>query len=259
MIRRSLEDPHWGDWYEPKTISGVVTRALAAGLNESVSITATDLNQPMLDHAEAMGTAGPVEWQQADVMNLPFPDASFDVVVCQFGVMFFPDKVAAHAEVARVLRPGGTYLFTVWDAIEQNEFVHVVERSLAELFPSDPPRFMSRTPHGYHDDAVLRADLAMCGGFASVTIDTVDAHSRAATCHIPARAYLEGTPLRAEVEALDPNGLAVALEVSAAALTQRFGSVDPVGKIRGFVVTATKSGLLPTVQSGFLSDIEPRE
>lgn len=193
--------------------SGVVTRALAAGLNESVSITATDLNQPMLDHAE----------------------------------------------VARVLRPGGTYLFSVWDAIEQNEFVHVVERSLAELFPSDPPRFMSRTPHGYHDDAVLRADLAMCGGFASVTIDTVDAHSRAATCHIPARAYLEGTPLRAEVEALDPNGLAVALEVSAAALTQRFGSVDPVGKIRGFVVTATKSGLLPTVESGFLADIEPRE
>jgi ubiquinone/menaquinone biosynthesis C-methylase UbiE len=221
--------------------SGIVTRAMAAGLNESASITATDLNQPMLDHAEAVGTAAPVEWQQADVMNLPFPDASFDVVICQFGVMFFPNKVAAHAEVARVLRPGGTYLFSVWDAIEQNEFVHVVEQALAELFPSNPPRFMSRTPHGYYDDGMLRADLAVSGGFPSVTIHAVDAHSRAATADIPAKAYLEGTPLLSEIEACDPDGLAAALEVSTAAIAQRFGSVDPVGKIRGFVITATKA------------------
>jgi ubiquinone/menaquinone biosynthesis C-methylase UbiE len=221
--------------------SGVVTRAMAAGLLESVAITATDLNQPMLDHAAATGTAAPVTWRQADVMNLPFPDASFDVVVCQFGVMFFPDKVAAHAEVARVLRPGGNYLFSVWDSIEHNEFVRVVEQALTELFPSNPPMFMSRTPHGYFDDATLRDDLAASGAFASVSIDAVDAHSRAATADLAAKAYLEGTPLQAEIRACDPAGLATALDVSTAAIAQHFGAVDPVGKIRGFVVTATKT------------------
>jgi ubiquinone/menaquinone biosynthesis C-methylase UbiE len=229
------------DLLEVAAGSGVVTRALAAGLSESVAITATDLNQPMLDHAQTVGTAMPVEWQQADVMSLPFPNASFDVVVCQFGVMFFPDKIAAHGEVARVLRPGGTYVFSVWDAIEQNEFVHVVEQALAELFPPNPPRFMSRTPHGYFDDSTLRNDLAATDAFASVTIDAVDAQSRARTPDVAAKAYLEGTPLLSEIEACDPNGLAEALKVSTTAIAERFGAVDPVGKIRGFVVTATNA------------------
>lgn len=221
--------------------SGVVTRAMAAGLAESTAITATDLNQPMLDHAQSVGTSTPVVWQQADVMNLPFPDASFDVVVCQFGVMFFPDKVAAHTEVARVLRPGGTYLFSVWDTIETNEFAHEVERALVDMFPDDPPMFMSRTPHGYFDDATLRGDLATTGSYPSVTIDVVDAFSRAATSEIVAKAYVEGTPLLAEINARDPKGLQAALTTSAEAIARRFGTADPVGRLRGFVVTATKA------------------
>ena len=95
--------------------TGAVTRLMASLLPESVSITATDLSQPMIDRAMTVGTARPVCWQAADVMALPFDDASFDAVVCQFGAMFFPDRAAAYAEVARVLQPNGTFLFNVWD------------------------------------------------------------------------------------------------------------------------------------------------
>jgi ubiquinone/menaquinone biosynthesis C-methylase UbiE len=97
--------------------TGVVTRALTRTLPASTSIVATDLNQAMLDRARAVGTAYPVEWRTADALALPFPDRSFDAVVCQFGVMFFPDKPRAYAEARRVLRPGGAFVFNVWDSL----------------------------------------------------------------------------------------------------------------------------------------------
>ena len=106
--------------------TGVVTRQLAEMLPPGVSIVATDLNQTMLDEAAAIGTSRPVEWRQADALHLPFPDAFFDVVVCQFGVMFFPDKARAFAEARRVLRSGGQFIFNVWDRIEHNDFADTV-------------------------------------------------------------------------------------------------------------------------------------
>src|SRR6185369_2662198 len=102
--------------------TGVVTRRLAASLPKECAIVATDLNPPMIEQAKAIGTARAVEWRQADAMKLPFGDAEFDAVVCQFGVMFFPDKAHAFAEARRVLKPGGTFLFNAWDRIEDNEF-----------------------------------------------------------------------------------------------------------------------------------------
>ncbi|HYG53824.1 MAG TPA: class I SAM-dependent methyltransferase, partial [Burkholderiales bacterium] len=176
--------------------TGVVTRAMSAALPESVSIVATDLNQAMIDHAAAVGTRRAVEWRQADAMKLPFADASFDAVLCQFGVMFFPDKAAAFAEARRVLRPGGAYVFNAWDRIEENEFADVVTNALATVFPSDPPRFLARTPHGYHDVRLIARDLAAGGFRASPRIDTVAARSRAESPRIPAVAYCQGTPLR---------------------------------------------------------------
>src|SRR2546423_1967255 len=152
--------------------TGVVTRAMAHTLAASADIVATDLNQKMLDRAAEVGTVRPVRWQQADAMRLPFDDARFDVVVCQFGVMFFPDKVAAYAEARRVLRHGGTLLFNAWDRIEQNEFADAVTVTLAEVFPDDPPRFMARTPHGYFDTAAIRRDL-VAAGFTAPRIETV--------------------------------------------------------------------------------------
>src|SRR5688572_14145017 len=106
--------------------TGVVTRTLASVLPESVAIVATDLNQPMLDQASAVGTKRPVEWRRADAMQLPFADGEFDAVVCQFGVMFFPEKAKAVSEVRRVLRSGGVFIFNVWDRLEENEFADTV-------------------------------------------------------------------------------------------------------------------------------------
>ena len=217
--------------------TGVVTRAMAAALPGDAHIVATDLNQAMLDEAASIGAARPVEWQRADAMALPFTDASFDLVVCQFGVMFFPDKPKAHAEARRVLRDGGTLLFNAWDRIEKNEFADVVTASVGTLFPADPPRFLARTPHGYHDTAAIARDVAS-GGFEGVPrIDTVSARSRADDARIPAVAYCQGTPLRNEIEARDPGGLGAATDVAAAAMTRRYGPGPVDGLIQAHVVS----------------------
>jgi SAM-dependent methyltransferase len=216
--------------------TGVVTRALAAALPASVPIVATDLNPAMLERAAAVGAARPVEWRQADAMQLPFPDGSFDAVVCQFGVMFFPDKPKAFAEARRVLRPGGVFVFNVWDRIADNEFTDVATTALEPLFPTDPPRFMARTPHGYHDTATIVRDLAAGGFTAPPAIETVTARSRAASARIAAMAICEGTPLRGEIEARDPAGLQAATDAAEQALIRRFGSGAIDGKIQAHVV-----------------------
>lgn len=217
--------------------TGVVTRALAADLDASVEITASDLNPDMIAHAESVGTSRPVDWRRADVMQLPFRESSFDVVVCQFSAMFFPDRAKAYAEIKGVLREGGTFLFNVWDAIADNEFAAVVTDAVGELFPDDPPQFLARTPHGYHDETTIRSDLA-AGGFTSVTIEAVEHRSRAATADVPAIAYCQGTPLRNELERRDPARLHEATAHATRRLTERFGPTDLDGKIRGFVITA---------------------
>lgn len=223
--------------------TGAVTRALALALPPHSEIVATDLNAPMLARAQSVGTTRPVHWQAADALALPFDDASFDAVVCQFGVMFFPDKPAAHAEARRVLRPGGALFFNVWDDIEYNEFTDVATRALAALYPDDPPRFMARTPHGYgRVDAVVR-DL-VAGGFAreSITLETVTENSRAASPTFAAIAICQGTPLRSEIEARARSGasLAEATASAAAAIAARFGEGPVKGLIRAHVVMARR-------------------
>ena len=137
--------------------SGVVTRALAPKLSPDASYVVTDLNQPMLDYAATRQEPdNRITWRKADAQALPFEDAAFDLVCCQFGVMFFPDRPSAYREARRVLKPGGCFLFNAWDRIEENVFADDVTNALAEFFPNDPPRFMARTPHGYHDTALIR-------------------------------------------------------------------------------------------------------
>jgi SAM-dependent methyltransferase len=217
--------------------TGVVTRAMASALPQSATIVATDLNQAMLDQAAAVGTKRPVEWRQADAMQLPFADESFDAVVCQFGAMFFPDKAKAFAEARRVLKPGGVFIFNVWDRIGENEFAETVTRALESVFPLDPPRFMARTPHGYHDRRAIERDLADGGFTRPPRIDTIAARSRAASPRIPAIAYCQGTPLRNEIEARDAARLGEATDVAAQAIAERFGEGAVDGKIQAHVVT----------------------
>jgi len=219
--------------------TGVVTRHMADQLPADVSIVATDLNQAMLDHAMSVGTSRPVTWQQADAMKLPFGDDAFDAVVCQFGVMFFPDKAAAFAEMRRVLRPGGTLLFNVWDRIEDNEFAECVTQAMAGLFPDDPPRFFVRVPHGYYDQATI-ADALLRGGFTDpASFDTVTCESKAESARVVATALCQGTPLRNEIEARDASSLSKATDIAAAAISERFGTGPVSAKMQAIVVAAS--------------------
>jgi ubiquinone/menaquinone biosynthesis C-methylase UbiE len=217
--------------------TGMVTRAMAKALPPTVEIIATDLNQPMLDYAAAQPGVERVTWRQADAQALPFPDGSFDVVACQFGMMFLPDRAAGYREARRVLRPGGRFLFNVWDRIEDNELADVVTAALGTMFPHDPPRFLARTPHGYHDTTAI-TDALRQAGFSRVETETITKRSGAASPRDPAIGFCQGTPLRGEIEARAPERLEEATDVAAAAVAARFGAGPIDGKIRAHVFTA---------------------
>ncbi|CAN5676515.1 methyltransferase domain-containing protein [soil metagenome] len=224
---------------DPQTIletaagTGVVTRALLARC-PAVQILATDLNEPMLAVAAqsvtAEGDRSRVRWQQGDAQQLDVEDASFDVVVCQFGAMFFPDRPRAWREARRVLRPGGTVALGVWDSLDTNDFARVVQDALVAAAPDEPLLFMGRTPHGLHDEQQLRAELA-AAGFGSTQADWVDGVSRS-TAAEAALAYCQGTPLRGMLAthgSLDPD---LATRIGTDALLTAYGSGAIEGRIR---------------------------
>jgi ubiquinone/menaquinone biosynthesis C-methylase UbiE len=219
--------------------TGVVTRATAAALSRDTRYVATDLNQPMLDYAKSQQSGDTrISWRQADAQQLPFDDAEFEVVCCQFGAMFFPDRIKAYREAKRVLKPGGLFIFNVWDRIEENVFAANVTEALAQLFPDDPPRFLARTPHGYHDIELIRSEL-QAAGFKNVEIQTKAEKSRAASPRHPAVAYCQGTPLRNEIEGNSAGTLEVATDHAAKLIAARHGTGEVFAKIQAHVVTAT--------------------
>ena len=227
------------DVLETAAGSGVVTRALAPGLRGDASYTVTDLNQPMLDYAASQQPPDTrITWRQADALALPFEDEAFDLVCCQFGAMFFPDRVSGYREARRVLKRGGHFLFSVWDRIEENVFADDVTNALARIFPNDPPRFMARTPHGYHDTALIRRELEDAG-FSHVAIETRAEQSRASSAYIVAVAYCQGTVLRNEIEAREAGALQSATDYTASAIAERHGSGEVAAKIQAHVIMAS--------------------
>jgi SAM-dependent methyltransferase len=216
--------------------TGVVSRALAEALPGS-AIISTDLNQAMLDYAAKRSDASNLRWQQADALALPFADGQFDSVVCQFGVMFFPDRVAAYREARRVLASGGRFLFNTWDRIEENEIPMAVSDAVASLFPDDPPSFLRRTPHGYYQLDVIRTELADAG-FGTVDIETIAKRSRAQSARDPAIAFCQGSPLRNELEQRDARRLGEAIETATSAVAGRYGASNIDGRIQAHVIDA---------------------
>ncbi len=218
--------------------TGVVTRALAPKLSSDASYTVTDLNQPMLDYAASrQAPDSRITWQQADAMALPFENASFDLVCCQFGAMFFPNRTNAYREARRVLKPGGHFLFNVWDRIEENVFANDVTNALAKFFPNDPPRFLTRTPHGYYDTALIRSELDNAG-FSRVVIGTRTEQSRSSSPRIPAVAFCQGTVLRSEIEARDAAKLHAATDFAESVIAAKHGNGAVAAKIQAHVILA---------------------
>ncbi len=219
-----------GDVLETAAGTGVVTRALRGRL-PMAAITATDLNEAMLVEAQQYSGGLPsVDWQRADAQALPFEDASFDVVVCQFGVMFFPEKHAGFGEARRVLRSGGRFVFNVWDSLEVNHFGAVVHRVVTEAAPESPPEFLARTPYGYFDRDRLVADLEDVG--FRVDLQVCDGVNRG-TAQDVATGFCQGTPFRNELDARPGLGATRATALVAEALAAEFGDGDVDGVIEG--------------------------
>jgi ubiquinone/menaquinone biosynthesis C-methylase UbiE len=217
--------------------TGIVTRALRKALPADVRIVATDLNEGMLKVAASRFSEPTVTFQQADAQKLPFADGFADAIVCQFGIMFVPDKGAAEREAARVLVPGGLFVFNVWDQLANNEVTLTVTRAVQALYPQDPPRFVERTPFGYFDPAAIRAEL-QAAGFQRIEIDTVELVSQAVSAEHVAIGLCQGTPLRSEIESRNPQGLAAATAAAASALESRFGAGPFENRMSALVVTA---------------------
>ena len=135
-------------------------------------------------------------------------------MVCRFGVMFYPDKVRGYREARRVLKPGGRFLFNVWDKISENHFAHSVHDALRALFGADAPDFMARTPHGYHDIVKIEEELR-AAGFASVSAEILEGVSRASAPRDVATAFCQGTPMRNDIEARYPGRLEEATQFAA--------------------------------------------
>jgi ubiquinone/menaquinone biosynthesis C-methylase UbiE len=228
-----------GEMLETAAGTGIATRAVVENLSGRISITATDLNQAMLDHAARMLDAPQVTWRQANADSLPFENGSFDAVICQFGVMFFPDKVAAYSETRRVLRPGGRFVFSVWDRLEENPLAAIVHQAVVDAFPEDPPLFLARAPYGYHDTGRIARDLREAG-FAAVEMETVTADGRAPSATDPAKGFCQGSPLRLEIEARDPQRLEEVTARAAEAVARSFGHENIVGKLQAHVVVARR-------------------
>jgi ubiquinone/menaquinone biosynthesis C-methylase UbiE len=184
-------------------------------------IVATDLNQAMLDVAAARVRSPAVTFQQADAMSLPFGDGAFDLVVCQFGAMFFPDRPGAYREARRVLKRGGLFLFNVWDSLEKNPASAAAARAVADMFPENAPSFLARVPFGYHDTARIEQELRRAG-FEEVVAETVAATSRG-SADDAATGLVFGSPLRLEIEERDAARLDEARDAAAAALRSLAG------------------------------------
>ncbi|HEY0466293.1 MAG TPA: methyltransferase domain-containing protein [Polyangiaceae bacterium] len=236
-LARRLSDLRRGTLIEVAAGTGVVTRALLKALPSDVRIVATDLNDGMLKVAASRLSAPSLSFLQADAQALPFSDGFADAIVCQFGMMFVPDKSAAQREAARVLVPGGRFVFNVWDRLAKNELSEIVARAVENLYPQDPPRFIERTPFGYFDAAAIRAELE-AAGFQRIEIDTVELVSQAPSAEYVATGICQGTPLRGEIEARDPNGLALATSAATNALAARFGLGAFENRMSALVVTA---------------------
>ena len=234
VARRAAE---WrpADILETAAGTGIVTAHLARALPEA-RLVATDLNPAMLEVARQRLDGGRVELQPADALDLPFADESFDLVVCQFGVMFYPDRVRGNAEARRVLRDGGRYLAVIWDRLEANPVGAAIHRAMAEVFPDDPPQFLARTPWGYGDPEAIERDLEKAG-FSEIEIETVEAASDPVSPADAALGLTQGSPLRAEIEA---RGVERLDEATAAAEK----AVRALG--RGDTVTAPLSALFVT-------------
>lgn len=214
--------------------TGIVTEVLVQEV-PNAEIVATDLNPAMLDVATQRIRSDRVRYRPADAQDLPFGDGEFDLVVCQFGVMFFPDKVKGNSEARRVLRDGGRYMAIIWDRLDRNPVSRTISDAIAAEFPENPPQFLARTPFGYADHDRIEDDM-LAAGFNEVHIEVFPASSPVSAADA-ATGMCQGSPLRAEIEAHGPTALEQATRAATKALSPVDQTLQPMSAL---FVTAVK-------------------
>jgi ubiquinone/menaquinone biosynthesis C-methylase UbiE len=218
--------------------TGIVTRRLREVLHNDALLVASDLHEPMLAVARAaLGSEAAVEWSQADMCELRFGDRAFDAVVCQFGLMFVADKLAAVREAHRVLEPGGSLLLTTWAPLDRNAVISVAHHTVGLVFAENPPQHLVRAPFGHGDPRELH-DLLVAGGFRDVEVDVVEKSTSAPSAHELAAGLLEGTPLGDEIRLRDAARLPSVIGAVARAIGRRFGDRPVKGQIAALVASA---------------------
>ena len=219
--------------------TGIVTRVLRDRLPATARLVATDLNEPMMESAAAKFTRNDaIEWRQADATDLPFDDGSFDAVVCQFGFMFFPDKALSAREAYRVLKPGGLFVFSVWDSLEQNPLGQIPHETIAGFFEKDPPLFY-QVPFGYHDHGEIE-HLLKNAGFRDVRVNAVSKLSGITRCEDAAKGLVHGTPMSIAIAERDASLFPEIEKAVAGALEKHFGSPTFQAPMRAVVAEARK-------------------
>jgi ubiquinone/menaquinone biosynthesis C-methylase UbiE len=220
--------------------TGVATRRLLEALPKDSRITATDLNEPMLDQARLrVGRDARITWKEADALQLPFDDGSFDAVVCQFGLMFFPDKPQSMHEFFRVLSKGGHLVLNVWDSLENNPPAHIANGVIAEFFAKDPPRFWD-IPYGSHDVKELRR-ITSDAGFSSIEIVTLRIEGVSPSAKDAAEGLVRGTPIANTISERAPKKFEEIVRRTSACLAERYGASPLRIPLQAHVLTAKKA------------------
>ena len=240
-LSQRIKVPDSGSILETAAGTGMATHQLRTAIQDDVRIVVTDLNEDMLDVAkQKFEDHENIEFQIANALQLPFEDSIFDAVVCQFSVMFFPDKLAALREAARVLKTNGVFLFNIWDSFEHNHFIRTVNKTIVEHLPESPPDFF-HTPYGYHDINLIK-NLLYEAGFGNLEISVLPRTSKAESAQHVALGYVLGTPVRLQIEKETPDSLLDIVDAVEQAISAEFGNSHISAKMQAIVFQAQCSG-----------------